>query len=83
MKKVKRVDSGGGGMFFLQGLHNARMEEIAAVAGIGKGTIYEYFPSKLQLFQDMLNKKPAGLLPKFQPGRDEAITRRAKASYHF
>ncbi len=30
------------------------MEEIAAAAGIGKGTIYEYFSSKLQLFQAML-----------------------------
>jgi TetR/AcrR family fatty acid metabolism transcriptional regulator len=30
------------------------MEEIAVVAGVGKGTIYEYFTSKVQLFQEML-----------------------------
>lgn len=41
-------------VFSTKGYHNARMEEIAAVAGIGKGTIYEYFDSKLQLFQDMM-----------------------------
>jgi AcrR family transcriptional regulator len=41
-------------VFASKGYHNARMEEIATVAGIGKGTIYEYFNSKLQLFQEML-----------------------------
>lgn len=41
-------------VFSNKGYHNTRMEEIAAVAGIGKGTIYEYFDSKLQLFQDMM-----------------------------
>jgi TetR/AcrR family fatty acid metabolism transcriptional regulator len=32
------------------------MEEIAVEAGIGKGTIYEYFPSKLNLFQAMMER---------------------------
>lgn len=41
-------------VFSSKGYHNTRMEEIAQVAGIGKGTIYEYFKSKLQLFQEML-----------------------------
>lgn len=41
-------------VFSSKGYHNTRMEEIAMVAGIGKGTIYEYFNSKLQLFQEML-----------------------------
>lgn len=41
-------------VFSQKGYHNTRMEEIAAAAGIGKGTIYEYFDSKVQLFQEML-----------------------------
>lgn len=41
-------------VFSSKGYHNTRMEEIANAAGIGKGTIYEYFKSKLQLFQEML-----------------------------
>ncbi len=41
-------------VFSTKGYHNTRMEEIATVAGIGKGTIYEYFDSKLQLFQAMM-----------------------------
>lgn len=41
-------------VFSQKGYHNTRMEEIAQAAGIGKGTIYEYFDSKLQLFQSMM-----------------------------
>lgn len=41
-------------VFSDKGYHSATMGEIAAVAGIGKGTIYEYFASKIQLFQQML-----------------------------
>ncbi|MEN6392180.1 MAG: helix-turn-helix domain-containing protein, partial [Syntrophomonas sp.] len=41
-------------VFSQKGYHNTRMEEIAQAAGIGKGTIYEYFESKLQLFQSMM-----------------------------
>lgn len=43
-------------VFSSRGYHQATMSEIAAAAGIGKGTIYEYFPSKLQMFQQMLIK---------------------------
>lgn len=41
-------------LFSQQGYHNTRMEAIAAAAGIGKGTIYEYFSSKAQLFKEMM-----------------------------
>ncbi|MEN6461505.1 MAG: TetR/AcrR family transcriptional regulator [Syntrophomonas sp.] len=41
-------------VFSQKGYHNTRMEEIAVAAGVGKGTIYEYFISKVQLFQEML-----------------------------
>lgn len=43
-------------VFSTKGYYNARMEEIASIAGVGKGTIYEYFSSKLQLFQEMLEE---------------------------
>lgn len=41
-------------VFSKKGYHHAKMEEIAIVAGIGKATIYEYFNSKLQLFQEIM-----------------------------
>lgn len=41
-------------VFSQKGFHDARMEEIAVAAGIGKGTIYEYFTSKTHLFQEIM-----------------------------
>ncbi len=43
-------------VFSKKGYHHTKMEEIAVAAGIGKGTIYEYFSSKLQLFQEIMEK---------------------------
>ncbi|MBN2468760.1 MAG: TetR/AcrR family transcriptional regulator [Deltaproteobacteria bacterium] len=37
-------------VFAQKGFSSATMKEIAVQAGIGKGTIYEYFPSKEELF---------------------------------
>ncbi|SNS18829.1 transcriptional regulator, TetR family [Anaerovirgula multivorans] len=41
-------------VFTRNGFHEAKIEEIAKKAGIGKGTIYEYFDSKKDLFQQMI-----------------------------
>ncbi len=38
-------------VFARKSFHRSKMEEVAAAAGIGKGTIYEYFDSKHQLLQ--------------------------------
>ncbi|MEQ8200340.1 MAG: TetR/AcrR family transcriptional regulator [Syntrophomonadaceae bacterium] len=43
-------------VFSRKGYHHSKMEEIAVEAGIGKGTIYEYFPSKLQLLQEIMEQ---------------------------
>lgn len=36
---------------FSRGFENASIEQIAKAAGIGKGTVYEYFDSKKEIFQ--------------------------------
>lgn len=41
-------------VFTQKGFHRARVEEIAVRAGVGKGTIYEYFPSKKDLYEEMV-----------------------------
>lgn len=41
-------------IFTNKGFHNANMGEIAQHAGIGKGTIYEYFKNKEDLFVQMV-----------------------------
>ncbi len=40
-------------VFSRKGFHQARVEEIAQLADVGKGTVYEYFSSKTELFQEM------------------------------
>jgi TetR/AcrR family fatty acid metabolism transcriptional regulator len=37
-------------VFARDGYHRAKMEAVAEAAGIGKGTVYEYFKSKTDLF---------------------------------
>ena len=41
-------------VFSKYGVHKAKIEDIAKEAGVGKGTIYEYFESKKDLFQEMI-----------------------------
>lgn len=41
-------------VFAQKGFDRARVEEIAVRAGVGKGTIYEYFPSKKDLYKEMV-----------------------------
>lgn len=40
-------------IFSEKGFHEAKVEDIAQQADVGKGTLYEYFPSKTVLFQEM------------------------------
>lgn len=49
-------------VFGEKGFHRAKMGEIAANAGIGKGTIYEYFSSKKELYEEMLKDIVDGYL---------------------
>ncbi len=41
-------------VFSKNGFHKAKMQNIADEAGIGKGTLYEYFDSKKMLFSEMI-----------------------------
>lgn len=41
-------------VFLVNGFEKSTVQEIAVKAGIGKGTIYEYFSSKEELFGQVL-----------------------------
>lgn len=43
-------------VFTRKGYGEARIEDIAEIAGIGKGTLYEYYDSKRQLFYEMISR---------------------------
>lgn len=39
-------------LFKDKGFHNTKMDEIAQSAGVGKGTLYEYFKNKQEIFDE-------------------------------
>ncbi|HHZ02882.1 MAG TPA: TetR/AcrR family transcriptional regulator [Tissierellia bacterium] len=39
-------------LFKDKGFHNTKMEDIAIAAGVGKGTLYEYFENKQDIFDE-------------------------------
>ncbi|MBP3953178.1 TetR/AcrR family transcriptional regulator [Bacillus suaedae] len=43
-------------IFLKEGYERATMQGIASAAGVGKGTTYEYFPSKEALFNDVVRE---------------------------
>jgi len=44
-------------LFNQKGFHETTMAEIAVAAGIAKGTVYLYFPSKEQLYAEMTKRE--------------------------
>jgi AcrR family transcriptional regulator len=57
-------------IFGSRGLHQATLEEVARQAGISKGTIYLYFPSKAALFSAMLKARVNDFMPAVEAPRD-------------
>jgi AcrR family transcriptional regulator len=49
-------------VFAEHGIDAAKLEEIAARAGVSKGTIYLYFPSKEELFRAVIRQKIGPLI---------------------
>jgi TetR/AcrR family fatty acid metabolism transcriptional regulator len=45
-----------GRLFATHRFHEARMEDIAAAAGVGKGTLYRYFKDKEELYTALLER---------------------------
>ena len=67
-------------VFGTKGFERTRMEDVAKKAGVGKGTIYEYFPNKEELmtgaFEALFTGMMAGLMPEPDPERNAADTLR-------
>ena len=57
-------------VFGTHGLHRATLDDVAAAAGITKGTIYLYFPSKADLFTAMLKSRVNDIMPAVETSED-------------
>ena len=55
-EKRSRILDAAATVFSKDGYHRAKVEEIARLAGIGKGTIYLYFESKRHLYYCMMKE---------------------------
>jgi TetR/AcrR family fatty acid metabolism transcriptional regulator len=51
--KRERILEAAQSIFARKGYYQAKIEEIAELAGVGKGTVYEYFTSKQELYKEM------------------------------
>nr|WP_312578459.1 TetR/AcrR family transcriptional regulator [Sedimentibacter sp.] len=51
-QKRKEILTSAKALFAEKGFHNTKMNEIAVRAGVGKGTLYEYFNSKQDIFDE-------------------------------
>ena len=71
--KMRQILDGARQVFLADGFDGASMNDIARVAGVSKGTLYVYFPSKVALFETLIRddrRRQAEQL--FQFGPDEA-----------
>lgn len=61
------------------GLEHVQMQDVAALAGVAVGTLYRYYPSKHQLFAEVMMRNVAGLGT--SPGRTPGDPARAVADF--
>lgn len=54
-QKYGRIREAAIQLFYEQGIERTTIAQIAATAGIGKGTVYLYFPSREALVEDVFN----------------------------
>ena len=64
-EKKRNIILAGNEIFSRDGFFNAKVEEIAKAADVGKGTIYEYFSSKDELFLKVFNTFKENVLSRF------------------
>ena len=65
-------------LFKEKGFHNTKVEEIAIKAGVGKGTLYEYFTSKQQIFDETCIEKVTVIRESIEEINSRDITFREK-----
>lgn len=53
-QKLKRITDTAARLFATRPFHKVRLDDIAAAAGVGKGTLYVYFDSKEDLYFSLL-----------------------------
>jgi AcrR family transcriptional regulator len=77
-EQAEKILAAAGRLFALHRFHEARMEDIAAAAGVGKGTLYRYFKDKEELYLALLDRAAVGLQRRLEDGQAAAAGPREK-----
>ena len=59
--QADKILAAAAGLFATHRFHEARMEDIAAAAAVGKGTLYRYFKDKEELYIALLDRAADGI----------------------
>jgi len=76
--KKTRIMRAATDVFVKKGFCQATVEEIAVAAGVGKGTVYEYFSSKEELFCSIFHEGHSYFMQVFQQKMDEKNSSKEK-----
>ncbi len=68
-EKARQIGAAAIGVLRQLGYHRARMQDIARAAGVGKGTLYEYFRNKDEIFRFEFER----YFETFEAGAEHAI----------
>ncbi len=86
-QKRRRILQAALQVFAREGLHKGTIAEVARLAEVAKGTVYEYFPSKEALFDALLENYFLEMLERatalLQPGQTPAEQLRSIMHYAF
>lgn len=69
-EKRRQIIEGAAALFTRHGYEGASMADIAAGAGVSKGTLYNYFACKSDLFAAFVGEMAQGMLPQLFDGID-------------
>ena len=77
-QKKNDILSAAKSLFKEKGFHNTKMDEIAANAGVGKGTLYEYYKNKQDIFDEACIAKINNIKEKIENISNKNITFKQK-----
>ncbi len=77
-QKKNDILSAAKSLFKEKGFHNTKMDEIAANAGVGKGTLYEYYKNKQDIFDEACIAKIINIRQKIENISNKNITFKQK-----
>lgn len=70
-QQAEKILTAAAQLFATHRFHEARMEDIASLAEVGKGTLYRYFEDKEELYLALLEQASEGLQARLREACDE------------